>query len=131
MVPDRLRGWISSGLVVEKGKEVRLEAAGTYKLIVNDELGPDGYRSEDGKGEDFVDGVPTGALVGVIVPVGGASNRPNRGKDGPQPFMIGSSHQLTPRESGLLVLRVNSPSNAKCVGRLKVRVSGNYSNVGK
>lgn len=128
---DTARGWISSGLVVEKGKEVRLEAVGTYKLIVNDELGPDGYRSEDGKGEDFVDGVPTGALVGVIVPVGGASNRPNRGKDGPQPFMIGSSHQLTPRESGLLVLRVNSPSNAKCVGRLKVRVSGNYSNVGK
>ncbi len=128
---DTARGWISTGIVVEKGKEVRMEAAGTYKLIVNDELGPEGYRSADGKGEDFVDGVPTGALVGVIVPVGGASPRPQRGKDGPQPFMVGSSHQLTPRESGLLVMRVNSPANAKCVGRLKLRISGNISQVGK
>ena len=129
---DTSRGWISTGILVEKGAEVRVESTGNYKLIVNDELGPEGYHSESGKGEDFFDGAPTGALIGVIVPASAVTGgRPQRGKDGPQPFLVGTQKQFKPQESGLLVVRVNSPANAKCVGRLKLRISGNIGLAGK
>ncbi|MCA8992963.1 MAG: hypothetical protein KDA69_16865 [Planctomycetaceae bacterium] len=121
---DTGKGWITTGVYVAKGERVRIEAIGSYKLIVNDELGPEGYRSEDGKGADFFDGAPTGSLIGVIVPPGG---QPGKKKDGPQPFLIGSKKELDPQAAGLLVMRVNAPANAKCVGKLKVRLSGNIS----
>ncbi len=124
---DTAKGWITTGYMVEKGQRVRVEATGTYKLIVNDDLGPEGYRSEVANGADFFDGAPTGALIAVIVPPGA---QPGRKKgEGPQPFLIGTQKEFEPGESGLLVIRVNAPANAKCVGRLKVRLSGNMSKV--
>ena len=122
---DTSKGWISTGLMVEKGAKLRLEATGTYKLIVNDDLGPEGYRSEDGKGEDYFEGAPAGALIAIVVPNGVAPAKKRDG--GPQPFMVGTQKELEPKESGILVMRVNSPATAKCVGRLKIRVSGNFA----
>jgi hypothetical protein len=112
---DMSKGWVSTGMVVEKGKKLRLESAGSYKLIVNDSLGPAGY--------------PMGALIGMVIPPGTVASH-TKGK-GPQPFMVGDKKELGPQVSGLLVLRVNTPPGAKCVGRLKVRLSGNYTELAR
>lgn len=126
---DTGKGWISTGILVEKGKKLRVEATGTYKLIISDDLGPEGYHSEDSNGADYFEGAPTGALIGVIVPPGGTPS--GKKGEGPQPFLLGTQKELDPRENGLLVVRVNAPAQAKCVGRLKIRLSGNMSKVGK
>lgn len=124
---DMSKGWVSTGMVVEKGKKLRLESAGSYKLIVNDSLGPEGYQSESD--EVFFDGAPMGALIGMVIPPGTVASH-TKGK-GPQPFMVGDKKELGPQVSGLLVLRVNTPPGAKCVGRLKVRLSGNYTELAR
>ena len=120
---DMSKGWVSTGMVVEKGKKLRLESAGSYKLIVNDSLGPAGYQSDSD--EVFFDGAPMGALIGMVIPPGTVASH-TKGK-GPQPFIVGDKKELGPPVSGLLVLLVNAPPGAKCVGRLKVRLSGNYT----
>ncbi len=124
---DMSKGWVSTGMVVEKGKKLRLESAGSYKLIVNDSLGPEGYQSDSD--EVFFDGAPMGALIGMVIPPGTVASH-TKGK-GPQPFMVGDKKELGPQVSGLLVLRVNAPPGAKCVGRLKVRLSGNYTELAR
>jgi hypothetical protein len=124
---DMSKGWVSTGMVVEKGKKLRLESAGSYKLIVNDSLGPEGYQSDSD--EVFFDGAPMGALIGMVIPPGSVASH-TKGK-GPQPFMVGDKKELGPQVSGLLVLRVNAPPGAKCVGRLKVRLSGNYTELSR
>ncbi len=124
---DMSKGWVSTGMVVEKGKKLRLESAGSYKLIVNDSLGPDGYQSESD--EVFFDGAPMGALIGMVIPPGTVASH-TKGK-GPQPFMVGEKKELGPQVTGLLVLRVNAPPGAKCVGRLKVRLSGNFTELAR
>lgn len=124
---DMSKGWVSTGMVVEKGKKVRLEAVGSYKLLVNDSLGPEGYQSDSD--EVFFDGAPMGALIGMVIPPGTVASH-TKGK-GPQPFVVGDKKELGPQATGLLVLRVNSPPGAKCVGRLKVRLSGNYTELSR
>jgi hypothetical protein len=124
---DMSKGWVSTGMVVEKGKKLRLESAGSYKLIVNDSLGPDGYQSDSD--EVFFDGAPMGALIGMVIPPGTVASH-TKGK-GPQPFMVGEKKELGPQVTGLLVLRVNAPPGAKCVGRLKVRLSGNFTELAR
>ncbi|MFM8635188.1 MAG: tetratricopeptide repeat protein [Planctomycetia bacterium] len=124
---DMSKGWIPTSMTIEKGKKVRLEAIGSYKLLVNDSLGPEGYRSDDG--EMLVSDAPVGALIGIVVAPGG---NPSQAKaQGRQPFLVGEKKEITPRDSGLLVLRVNAPPGAKCVGRLKVRISGNFAEASK
>lgn len=124
---DMSKGWVSTGMVVEKGKKLRLESAGSYKLIVNDSLGPDGYQSDSD--EVFFDGAPLGALIGMVIPPGTVASH-TKGK-GPQPFVVGEKKELGPQVTGLLVLRVNAPPGAKCVGRLKVRLSGNFTELAR
>lgn len=124
---DMSKGWVSTGMVVEKGKKLRLESAGSYKLIVNDSLGPEGYQSDSD--EVFFDGAPMGGLIGMVIPPGTVASH-TKGK-GPQPFMVGEKRELVPQVTGLLVLRVNAPPGAKCVGRLKVRLSGNFTELSR
>lgn len=120
---DMSKGWVSTGVLVEKGKKVRLEAAGTYKLLLNDSVGPEGYRSEDG--EAVFDAAPIGSLIGMVI-TPGTTPAYTKGQ-GPQPFPIGEKKEVAPGGTGLLVVRANAPAGAKCVGRLKVRVSGNFT----
>ena len=69
---------------------------------------------------DLVAGVPCGALMGVIIQVG---NNGQPGKPG-RPFAIGEKREVTPKETGLLFLRVNAPAGNKNSGKLKVLISG-------
>ena len=70
-------------------------------------------------------GVPAGALMGIIVPA------PKQGQRQPPepsaPFAIGNELEYTSDVSGTLLLRVNSPPGATCIGKLRVMISGNIS----
>lgn len=118
---DVARGWINAGVLVEKGMPVRIQADGTYRLLVNEELGPQGYQQKDAA-KDLVAGIPTGALIGMVAPATRGKNQPS-----PQPFLIGDSKEVKPGETGILFLRVNTPPQAKCTGKIKVKLSGNIA----
>lgn len=118
---DVSKGWINAGVLVEKDQPVRIQADGEYRFMVNVELGPKGYEQRDPT-KDLVAGIPTGALIGMIAPVTRQRNPPK-----PKPFMIGDAKEVKPTESGILFLRVNVPPQAKCTGKMKVKLSGNIA----
>ncbi len=116
---DASNGWTNTGVLVSKDKSIRLEAIGDYKFIINVSLGPAGYESKD-PATDLVSGIPTGALMAMIAP-------PKKGKEDPSPILIGAGKEFAPQESGILFLRLNTPPGAKCIGKVKVKLSGNIS----
>lgn len=118
---DVSRGWINAGVLVTKDEPVRIQAEGSYRFMVNEELGPKGYESRDPT-KDLVSNIPTGALIGMIAP---ATRKKNQ--TAPQPFLIGDARELKPNESGILFLRVNTPPLAKCTGKMKLKLSGNIT----
>lgn len=120
---DSSGSWVSAGVQVSKGEPFRVEAAGTYKFIVNETLGPDGMKTNDPT-RDLITGIPCGALMGMVVD----ANRPRRGRtEPPAPFAIGAAEEITPKTSGSLFLKLNTPPGAKCIGKIKATVSGNIS----
>jgi len=120
---DASRPWTSSGLSVTKGKPVRIEAIGTYKFIVNETVGPDGFK-DDNATKDLAAGISVGALMGLVA----KSPTAARGrKEGPKPFQLGSKIEYKPTDSGVLFLKLNTPPTAKCIGKVKVKISGNIS----
>jgi hypothetical protein len=119
---DVTKGWTTTGIRVTKDEPIRFEAEGTYRYILNETVGPDGFSQEDLM-RDMASGVPSGALMGLIVP----APRPGQ-REPPQPdppFMIGSARELEPSTDGTLLLRLNVPQGHKCVGKVKVNISGN------
>lgn len=119
---DVTKGWTTTGILVTKDEPIRFDAEGTYRYIINETLGPDGFSQEDLM-RDMASGVPSGALMGLIVP----PPRPGQ-REPPEPeppFVIGSAREITPGTDGALLLRINLPQGHKCVGKVKVTVSGN------
>lgn len=124
---DAAKNWTSAGVIVMKDEPFRIEAAGTYKFILNEDVGPDGFRTEDVT-RDQVASLPNGALIGMIapVPVGGKRNQ----KEKPEAFLVGSGTELKPERDGLLFLKLNVPPSAKCIGHVKVKISGHIQKIG-
>jgi hypothetical protein len=121
---DASRGWTATNLAVTKDKPIRFTADGTYKFIVNETVGPDGFSTQDVV-RDMAD-APLGALVGVVVP----PRRPGEQRDERQrptgrTFLIGTQSEFTPPEDGVVYLKLNVPPASKCVGKVRVVVSGN------
>lgn len=117
--------WSKPVAYVRKDKPFRIQVAGSYKLTVSETIGPDGYPEGDLQRE-MLEGIKTGELAGMIV----ANNKPG------EPFSIGSEKDFTPKEGGMLFLKVNVPPGSKTTGKLKVRLSGyvlspDLSNIGK
>jgi hypothetical protein len=110
---------------VAKDRAFRIRASGDYKLTLTQSAGPEGM-SADNIAEDVMPGVPLGALMGVIVPpdslaqlAGGRQpERPLR------PFTVGPQLERNADKDGMLYVRVNVPSVAKCTGKISLRVSG-------
>lgn len=127
---DAGSGWIAAGILVSKDKPVRIEAEGSYKLTASDVLGPGGYPGEDVI-RGVVEGVPCGGLMAVIGKSGETGNAKRAPKDLPRPIFIGTSKEITPKESGPLLFRVNVPEGAKCIGKLKVKITGNIAVLGR
>ncbi len=123
---DASKGWISTGLRVTKGQPVRLAAEGSYKFIVNADLGPDGFPSDDVM-RDMGAGVNCGALMATIMP---EPTQRNRKPSPSKAIMIGAEKQFQPEMDGVLLLRLNVPPNARCIGKVKVRVMGNIETFG-
>jgi hypothetical protein len=117
--------WNKPVAYVRKDKPFRIQVAGSYKLTVNDSVGPDGYPAGDLQRE-MLEGINTGQLAGMIV----TNNQPG------EPFAIGAERDYTPKENGMLFLKVNVPPASRTSGKLKVRLSGyvlspDLSNIGK
>ncbi len=108
------RGWEASGALVVENRPLRIKAEGTYKFDAGSgNLTAAGFPVNE-PGTDMVMGLPCGALIGVIVD----GNKQGR------PFLVGESLDLTPKEAGMLMLRVNAPAGNKNSGKLKVSISG-------
>ena len=118
---DSAKGWVSTGLKVTKGQPVRVEAEGSYKFIVNTDLGPDGFATQD-VARDMGDGIAAGALMGTVF-----AEPMQRGQQ-PRPtglIQIGRGAEIKPDADGVLFLRLNVPIGSKCIGKVKVRLTGN------
>ncbi len=126
---DSSKGWIVTGVKVTKGEPVRIVAKGSYKFIVNTDLGPDGFPTGDIVREMGA-GVKCGALMGSIVaparPGGRPSSRSANAKPG-KPFTVGSEFELKPDRDGVLMLKLNVPPGSKCIGKVKVTIAGNIA----
>lgn len=120
---DSTKGWVSTGLKVTKGQPVRIQATGTYKFIVNTEIGPEGFATQD-IARDMGNGIAAGALMGTVFAESTQRGRP------PQPtglMQIGREAEFKPDADGVLFLRLNVPAASKCIGKVKVMVTGNIA----
>lgn len=107
-------GWKSANVGVKEGNVIRFESDGEVRIILNQTVGPDGVESENVK-TDLAKGVPLGALMGLIVD--------GKGESG-EPFAIGRKTEMDAPKDGQLFLRINAPPGAKCLGKVKVRITG-------
>lgn len=119
--------WTAVGRVV-KGRPIRIEASGEYKVTATLETGPAGMPSANPV-TDLVAGVPLGALMGVILPgtdTSGGESQPgaNQQAQQPRPFAVGVAYDRPADRDGILYMKVNVPPGSKCTGSLKARVSG-------
>ncbi|HBN75085.1 MAG TPA: hypothetical protein DD473_04560 [Planctomycetaceae bacterium] len=111
---DASQSWIPANVGVTKGNTIRFESNGEFRMLVNQTVGPDGVASKDVK-TDLAAGVPLGALMGLIVDAKGKSS---------DPFSIGKSGEMKSPQNGQLFVRVNVPPQSKCIGKIKLRVTG-------
>lgn len=114
---DCSTGWEASGVAVTQGQAVRIAVTGNYRLEVAGQMNAGGLPDKDVT-RDIVSGIPVGALMGVVL---GADNKPGK------PFVIGEGLDLTPRETGRLLLRINAPQGHRSAGKLKVTLGGAFS----
>lgn len=107
------RGWETTGAMVTENRAVRFHVEGSYRFDVGTSIGPAGFPDKDPV-KDVVAAIPCGALMGVVI---------INGKPG-KPFLIGEGYDFTPKETGILAVRVNAPAGNKNTGKLKVTMSG-------
>lgn len=121
---DSTKGWITTGIRVKKDEPIRVKAEGSYKFIVNADIGPEGFATGDVM-RDMADRVPAGGLMATIVP---EPTQRNRQPKPLPPFAVGSDDEVKPGESGFLLLRLNVPPGSKCIGKVRALISGNINN---
>ncbi|MBI5757789.1 MAG: hypothetical protein HZA46_04650 [Planctomycetales bacterium] len=118
---DTSASWKPTKVLVTEGKPVRIQVVGqgqaapSYRFSISETVGPAGFPTTDSNNQDMVGGMPCGALLGAILK---SDNKPGR------PFLIGEKLEFTPKDSGLLFLRINAPAGNKNTGKLKLSVSG-------
>ena len=111
---DVSKGWGEPVAQVAQGQAFRVVAAGDYKLTASLKLDVNGVPVKDPI-RDMAGGIPFGALMGMVV---GEDGKPDR------PFAVKSGVEHTPKRSGKLYLRVNTPPEARCSGKITVQLSG-------
>lgn len=118
---------------VFKGKPVRVEAPGNYKITLTGPCDANGLPTKDPK-TDMAAGVRCGALMGIVFPApdSGAAKPTGRNNEKVgEPFEIGASKEFTPKEDGILLLNVNLPAGHKSTGKLRVHISGHIKLLSK
>jgi hypothetical protein len=109
------RGWSPPVGMVFKDRLARIEAAGDYTFTAALPVTADGLPTSD-TGADLVANAPLGALIGVIINT--ETKKPGK------PFEIKAKREWTPRETGLLQLKVNVPNGHKSTGKLTIKLGG-------
>lgn len=118
---DANSDWTPVGNVM-KDRLARIQANGEYKMMLPaSSVSADGFQTKDIT-TDLVVSVPTGALMGMIVTEEHQENKPDRKM--PDVFAVRSKHEFTPKKDGVLYLKVNAPPGSKCIGDLKLKLSG-------
>lgn len=118
---DPSASWKPTKIMVTAGKSIRLQVVGqgqtapSYRFSVSETISPNGFPTTDSNNFDMVPGFPCGALLGAILKT---DDKPSR------PFLIGEKLDFTPKDSGLLFLRINAPAGNKNTGKLKLVISG-------
>ena len=69
--------------------------------------------------------------MGMVYPNPDPNKPPSKNDKVGEAFEIGTSREFTPREDGVLLLRVNLPPGHKSSGKLKVRTSGHVKSLPK
>ncbi|QDT65586.1 hypothetical protein [Calycomorphotria hydatis] len=128
---DLKTGWSRPVARVSKGGQVRIVAEGNYRINFTAVLDADGLKGQDAVQGGYAEELRYGQLIGLIAPATGNTGPQTRGNRGrksqdetPKPFAIGMKDEFSPKESGVLFLRVNVPNNCTVTGRLKVTISG-------
>lgn len=121
--------WGSPVAFVRAGKPFRIRSAGTYKFTLGESVGPEGLPVGDIQKQMLKD-IPAGKLMGIVLNPNSKEKKPG------DPFEVGKEKEFNPKESGFLFLKVNLPAEARCSGKLQVRLSGyvispDGKNVGK
>ena len=119
---DATKGWTVS-VGVAKDKPLRIEAEGTLRVLVNETVDPDGLVSTDPLIHQ-ISGIPTGALMGVV-----RDPRTSKPNDKINPFTVGKEMEFSPKEDGILFLKLNLPANSQSKGKIRVTISGNFQKV--
>lgn len=120
---DVSKSWVQVGLVTA-GKLARITAEGDYKFDATGKLTADGVPTAD-PANDMVAGIPLGTLMGVVMPTNSQPNRNNNpNANRPPPFAVKSEHEWTPKQDGVVLMKLNFPPGTKCTGKLKLKVSG-------
>jgi len=114
---DASRNWSVPAGLVAKGKMVRVMSTGTYDLKAEVKV-PVGGLPNKIPMKDIIRGIPTGALMGVVV--SRDKGKPKIGK----PFVIGEKVEYVPKDDGLLMIGLNLPTGHRSSGKIKVRISG-------
>ena len=112
------RGWQSTGLILEAGKEFDVSATGRY--VVANAPAP-WWCEPNGVTLRYHQGKPLGMLLYAIQPTSNAKGLTALAR----PEELGIQKRITPKRSGTLFLRINdSPAElADNAGTLSVRVS--------
>lgn len=118
------QSWGDPVAFVRAGKPFLLQSTGSYKMTINETVSPEGF-PEGNIQTDLIEDIPLGKLVGLIVPRQGARNN-NGGNEEPEiePIEFGVQKEVTPKETGFLYLKMNTPATAKVSGVLNVQLSG-------
>jgi hypothetical protein len=105
--------WTSTGIRVQRGQRIIIEASGEVELGNNRRTGPDGVSISDSR--KLIPNRPTGALIAVV------------GDDNDDFVYIGGSGEFVSTHNGILFLSVNEgnlkDNNGAFAARIKV-VSG-------
>lgn len=115
-------GWGPPRARVFAEKPLRVKADGSYRFLVNRTVGPEGFPTKEPEKSDMAAQVPCGALMGLIVGKD-KSGKPKAGK----PFPLGAGGDVTPKQDGLLFVRMNLPPGHQSNGRISVQLSGAVS----
>jgi len=107
------KDWQDSGVVLQKGKPVHIEATGAWEMTMA--TGPDGIEIPK-EYRDF----KLGALVGVIHSGGDPQEL--------KPFLIGSQRDFLSEETGRLFLRIYDADPRDNSGELAVVIQSTFGN---
>lgn len=106
-------------ILVTKDKPFRVLVEGDFKVSLNlSGIKADGIRPGAELKHELIAGIPFGGLMGVV----GKDGQFDPDKD--KPFYIGDKNDITPKESGVLAMKLNLPNACKATGRLKLKISG-------